>query len=226
MKSKHLQNESLPTLLIAFLFTACLCLNAACGISLFFDSLRPDTSYEALQEGIADEVLRLHIIADSNSDADQSVKLQVRDEIITYLRPYLASATSKEEAITCIKAHLPVLTHIADTVLEGNGFSYTSSASVERCSFPIKTYGDITLPAGEYDALRIQLGSASGKNWWCLVFPKLCFTDVTHGTLPEESKEALKEVLTAEEYDAILLSSEKPRFRFFLWELLQGWGQN
>ncbi len=226
MKSKQLQNETLNTILISFLFTACLCLYAVCGISLFLDSLKPDTSYETLQEGIAEEVLRLHIIADSNSDEDQIVKLQVKDEIITYLHPYLASATNKAEAIDCIKAQLPMLTHIADTVLADNGFCYTSTAAIERCSFPIKTYGDITLPAGEYDALRIQLGTASGKNWWCLVFPKLCFTDVTHGTLPKESKEALKEVLTDDEYDAIIHISKKPKYRFRLWELLQEWWKN
>jgi len=161
------------------------------------------TSTSALQTALAEQVLRLHIIADSNSDADQKIKLAVRDAVITYLKPYLEDVTTKQEAIDIINAQLNALNDTANRVLSENGFSYTASTEIERVYFPIKVYGDLVLPAGEYDAIRIRLGSAAGKNWWCLVFPQLCFVDVTTGTLPEDSKAELRELLTEEEYALI-----------------------
>ncbi|MDE7324896.1 MAG: stage II sporulation protein R [Lachnospiraceae bacterium] len=154
----------------------------------------------ALQAALAEQVLRLHIIADSNSDADQNVKLTVRDAVITYLKPYLEDVTTKQEALDIINEQMDALTTTANRVLAENGFSYTADARLGSAYFPVKLYGDLVLPAGEYDALKICLGSASGKNWWCLIFPQLCFVDVTTGTLPEDSKEELRELLTEEEF--------------------------
>lgn len=168
----------------------------------------------SLQTAVAEQVLRLHIIADSNSDADQTVKLAVRDAVITYLEPYLGDVTTKQEAMAVIEAKLPELADTANRVLAENGFSYTADVYLGRAYFPIKLYGDLTLPAGEYDALKICLGSASGKNWWCLVFPQLCFVDVTTGTLPESSKEELRALLTEEEY-ALIFPEEFSAEGFF-----------
>ncbi len=182
------------------------------GLLLFFIGCRRTAAEEealansrasGLQEAVADEVLRLHIIADSNSDADQQIKLIVKDTVLTYLKPHLADITTKEQAIQTISAMLDELSDIAAKVLAENGFCYSATASLSRSYFPIKTYGDLTLPAGEYDALKICLGSAGGKNWWCLVFPQLCFVDVTYGVLPEESHEELKTLLTEEEYSLL-----------------------
>lgn len=164
------------------------------------DALAATADASSLQTAVAGQVLRLHIVADSNSDADQTVKLAVRDAVITYLEPYLGNVTTKQEAIAVIETRLAELTDITDRVLAENGFSYTAKVSLGKAYFPVKLYGDLTLPAGEYDALKICLGSASGKNWWCLVFPQLCFVDVTSGTLPESSKEELRKLLTEEEY--------------------------
>lgn len=161
-----------------------------------------------LQTALAEQVLRLHIIADSNSDADQDIKLAVRDAVITYLEPYLNHVMTKTEAMEVITAQMDALTEIANHVLAENGFPYTADARLGRAYFPVKLYGDLTLPAGEYDALKICLGSASGKNWWCLVFPQLCFVDVTTGVLPEDSKEELRELLGDEEY-ALLFPEEE-----------------
>lgn len=154
----------------------------------------------SLQTALAEQVLRLHIVADSNSDADQTIKLAVRDAVITYLKPRLEGVTTKQEALDVIGAQMEALGETANRVLAENGFSYTARASLGHTYFPVKVYGDLVLPAGEYDALKICLGSASGKNWWCLVFPQLCFVDITTGTLPEDSKDALRELLTEEEY--------------------------
>lgn len=178
------------------------------------------TSASALQTALAEQVLRLHIIADSNSDADQKIKLSIRDAVITYLKPYLEDVTTKQEAIEIINAHLGEINDTANRILSAQGFSYTANAGIERVYFPIKLYGDLVLPAGEYDAIRIRLGSASGKNWWCLIFPQLCFVDVTTGTLPEDSKAELRELLTEEEYALIfpeeaLLASTDASINFF-----------
>ncbi|MBQ9120347.1 MAG: stage II sporulation protein R [Lachnospiraceae bacterium] len=234
--SVSFKKNSLP-LLLSVLLAGCISFYLLLGIYFFVRSFTPVTPLRSdnLQQGIADEVLRLHVIADSNSDADQQVKLQIKEAVITYLEPVLATASTKEEATASIRAQLPELEAIADSILQKNGFSYRSGAAITRSYFPIKTYGDLTLPAGEYDALKISLGTASGKNWWCLVFPKLCFVDVTYGTLPEASKDELKELLTEEEYSAVLndsaalediltqSKSKKPKVRFRLWEWLKDW---
>ena len=92
---------------------------------------------------------------------------------------------------------------VADEVLSNNGFTYTAKSSLSSTTFPVKVYGDITLPPGEYDALRIELGKADGQNWWCIMFPQLCFVDGTYSVVPDESKKQLKTLLTEEEYTAI-----------------------
>ena len=171
------------------------------------DETAPLALETSLQESVADEVLRLHIIADSNSDADQQVKLLVKEAVLTYLKPCLDGITTKEEAIAVISKQLDGLSRTASQILEEQGFPYSATAELTRSYFPIKTYGDLRLPAGEYDALKIRLGSASGKNWWCLVFPQLCFADVTYGVLPEESRDELRALLTEEEF-RLLFSEE------------------
>ena len=191
-------------------------------------------SKDSLAKGIANSVLRLHIIADSNSDVDQALKLQVRESVVEYLRPYLSDITSKEKAIEEVKRLLPEIELTANQALlqavsEDMVFSdlsfallpYTAKASLTRSFFPIKTYGDLTLPAGEYDALKIELGSARGKNWWCLIFPQLCFADLTYSTVPDSSKAELKELLTEEEFQAVFPDGTKknlrPRFKLISW---------
>lgn len=212
------QSRSLPLFFTLFLLF-CVSLFFWMGFLIFLtgckstQELAPqadtaDTPASAsLQTALADQVLRLHIIADSNSDADQTVKLAVRDAVITYLEPYLDGVTTKREAMEIIDAQMAALTDIANAVLSENGFPYTAKAGLSRTYFPVKLYGDLVLPAGEYDALRICLGSAKGKNWWCLVFPQLCFVDLTTGVLPEDSKEELRALLTDEEY-ALLFPDE------------------
>lgn len=231
---KYLNRKNLfPALLSLFIFL-CVMLYFWIGLLLFLSGCTYNEAAdmstakaESLQESIADEVLRLHIIADSNSDIDQEIKLEIKDAVVTYLEPYLTGITTKAEAVEVISAQLDNLAAIADQILEAGGFSYTAAVSLERSYFPIKTYGDLTLPAGEYDALKICLGSASGKNWWCLVFPQLCFVDVTYGTLPEESREGLKAILSEEEYNLVFAPSDKDtssiNIRWKLIELLKKW---
>ena len=121
------------------------------------------------------DFLRIHIRADSNDQADQNVKFQVKSAVVDFLTPYLANAQTKQQAMSVVKSQLSNIERVCDKVLRENGFSYTSHAKLCQEQFPDRNYGDVTLAAGVYDALIIELGSGSGNNWWCVVYPPLCF---------------------------------------------------
>lgn len=121
------------------------------------------------------DFLRIHIRADSNDTADQNVKYVVKNAVVDYLTPYLAEATSKDKAMTIVKSHLKGIEQVCDKTLAENGFDYTGRARLAVEEFPDRTYNGVTLEAGVYDALIVELGSAQGNNWWCVVYPPLCF---------------------------------------------------
>ena len=123
------------------------------------------------------DYLRIHIRADSDDPAAQAVKYRVKDAVVDVLAPYLADCDSKQKAIRTVSAHLSEIEAAADGVLRANGFDYDSHARIDTEEFPERTYRDLTLPAGTYDALILDLGSGSGQNWWCVVYPPLCFVD-------------------------------------------------
>lgn len=171
-----------------------------------------------LQKDIASEIIRFHVIANSDSEQDQALKLQVKTALTDALRPALNKADSIEEARGILKENLPLMEELANQVIKENGFTYTASASIEQGYFPLKVYGDLSLPPGEYEAVRIEIGSAKGQNWWCIMFPPLCFVDATYSVVPEDSKEQLKHVLTEEEYDAVFTDKKvdvKVKFKLF-----------
>ena len=120
--------------------------------------------------------LRVHIRANSNGADDQAVKYEVRDEVVSYLTPVVAECGTKEEAVAAIEARLDGIERVAERVLLANGYSYGARASVRREEFPTRVYDGATLPAGAYDALILELGTGEGDNWWCVVYPPLCFT--------------------------------------------------
>ena len=122
------------------------------------------------------EYLRIHIRANSNKEADQAVKYRVRDGVVEYLTPAVAACETKEEAIAAVTARLPEVERVAERILSENGYSYGARAKVCEESFPTRVYDGATLPAGVYDALILELGSGEGDNWWCVVYPPLCFT--------------------------------------------------
>lgn len=122
------------------------------------------------------EYLRIHIRANSNSEKDQSIKIAVRDEVVKYLTPYISECNDKEAAIEMLESRKNEINRLIERFLAKNGFNYGARTSVKRESFPTRVYEDVTLEAGVYDALIIELGSGSGDNWWCVVYPPLCFT--------------------------------------------------
>ena len=106
------------------------------------------------------------------------------------------------------RLHLEEIEQVAIATLEQEGCEDAVTVEVTNCYFPDKTYGDVTFPKGYYDALRIKIGEAKGKNWWCVLFPNLCFVDSIHAVVPEEGKKELKEVLDEEEYEMVTATSK------------------
>ena len=158
-----------------------------------------------LQRGISDAVIRFHVLANSDSRRDQSIKYQVRDAVLQWMSSEMErNGESREDALVFLNTHCRQVEEKANEVLRNENAGYTAAASVEECYFPRRTYGDCTFPAGWYQALRIRLGEAGGRNWWCVLYPKLCFSDCLHGVMGEEEMKELKEVLTVEEYESLL----------------------
>ncbi len=121
------------------------------------------------------EYLRIHIRADSNSQADQAIKYKVKAAVVDYLTPYIACADSKQKAVATVQSRLSGLQAVADSVLAAEGFTYKCHARLATEEFPTRCYNGFTLSEGIYDALILDLGSGSGDNWWCVVYPPLCF---------------------------------------------------
>lgn len=175
----------------------------------------------AVSKDISDSVFRLHVIANSNSEEDQNLKYAVRDELIKYMNSICVNISSKEEAIAITKENKNEFYNIAKKVINDNGFDYNVNIEIGNFSFPTKDYGDISLPAGFYDALKVEIGASSGQNWWCVMFPSLCFVDVSNGIVPEESKENLEENLSEEDYNIISSDSLDFKLKFKLVELFE-----
>jgi len=122
------------------------------------------------------EYLRIHVRANSNAQVDQDIKYLIKDKIVEYLTPYIAECNTKQKAESMIKSQLPAIENVADRVLISSGFKYKSSAKINNEQFPTRVYGNLTLDGGYYDALIVELGDGKGENWWCVVYPPLCFT--------------------------------------------------
>ncbi|MBQ8522704.1 MAG: stage II sporulation protein R [Clostridia bacterium] len=123
------------------------------------------------------DYLRVHIRANSNSEIDQNIKYIIKDEVVDYITPYLIDCDTKQKSIDTITLLLKDIENVCDNILIKNGFTYTSNAKIDAEKFPTRSYDNITLEAGVYDALIIELGTGKGDNWWCIVYPPLCFVN-------------------------------------------------
>ena len=176
---------------------------------------------------IEDSVLRLHIVANSDSDEDQALKLKVRDEVVDRCGFLFENCVSAEQSIKTAADNIGFIKYVAEQVTTENGYNYDADCQVTQCSFPTKQYerpGDsvVSLPRGEYNALNIKIGAAKGKNWWCVMYPPLCFVDGV-ASVPDETDELLKSQLTASEYE-LITESDRPeiKIKFKIAELLGG----
>ncbi len=155
-----------------------------------------------VSDDIADSVLRLHIRANSDSPEDQGLKLKVRDTILEEFRGELTGAETKEELIDVIEDNHDRIIEVARKVIVENGYDYSVSSEVGEAYLETRKYGDIYLPAGTYDALIIKIGSGEGHNWWCVLYPPLCYVEST-SVVSEKDKKVLKDNLTEDEYNII-----------------------
>lgn len=170
---------------------------------------------------IANSVFRLHVLANSDSDEDQALKYKVRDNLLQYMNTICKDCSSKDEAILLVEENKENFKQIALQTIKDEGYSYDVIINIGNFEFPTKNYGDISLPAGFYDALRVEIGEAKGQNWWCVMFPPLCFVDISSGVVPEESKELMQENLTEEEFALVSDDSNNEiKFKFKLLEFL------
>ena len=190
---------------------------------LFYSAFCAFSYIHSVSNDISNSVFRLHVIANSNSVEDQSLKFKVRDNILNYMNSLCSNTSSKDDAIKIAKENSDMFYKIAKKTIEDNGYSYDVKINLGNYEFPTKTYGDICLPCGNYDAMRIEIGDAKGKNWWCVMFPPLCFVDVTSGVVPDDSKKILKDSFSNDE-EFILVNEEKRsdiKFKFKLIEMFQ-----
>lgn len=123
------------------------------------------------------DYLRIHIRANSNRDVDQSIKYKIKDEFVQYLTPKIAMCKTKADVVNVICDQKTNLQNLADSMLKNAGLDYTSNIKIDREVFPTRTYEGYTLESGVYDAIIVELGSAKGNNWWCVIYPPLCFTN-------------------------------------------------
>lgn len=153
---------------------------------------------------ISDKLIRFHVIANSDTKQDQNLKYKVRDEILKYISPKLKNSSSIEESRKILKENNSEIIKLASNCIKNNGYNYTVKSTLGHENFPVKTYGNITLPQGNYEAYRVIIGSGKGQNWWCVMFPPLCFIDITKGQISYDKTEAeMKKVLNNKEYDEI-----------------------
>lgn len=173
-----------------------------------------------------DKLIRFHVIANSDTDEDQALKLKVRDAVIDYLQPKLEDSKSIEISEKIIESEYKNLERISKEIISENGYKYDVKLGLQYSDFPAKQYSSVVLPAGKYKALKIVIGEGKGKNWWCVMFPPLCFVDDQNGVIDERTDKKLKEILTPKEYNLIMAKSKTEvndlKLKFKIVEVFQG----
>ena len=166
-------------------------------------------------QGISEKILRFHVLANSDSKEDQNVKLKVRDGVGIYVENLLKESKCRKDTEKILNQNMDTIVEKANEILAENKMTYHASAKIAQVDFPDKSYGKYTFPAGNYRALQIRLGEAKGHNWWCVLYPNLCFRGTMYEEVDEQADEKLKEVLSAQEYKDIIESGEfEIRFKF------------
>lgn len=178
---------------------------------------RKSETKDPLQPQIAEKILRFHVLANSDTTEDQELKLKVRDAIGEYLAPVLEDAEDLTKTKELVQDQLPEIIEVAEQCIAEEGYDYEVTAELAMADFPEKTYGNYTFPAGEYEALEVYIGEAKGHNWWCVLYPNMCFQGSVYEVVDEKAEAELKEVLTPEEYqDVFTQGNYKVEFKF--WE--------
>lgn len=189
-------------------------------------SMAVSSYFNRVESALSDNVLRLHVIANSDSDFDQQLKLKVRDKILQRSDSIFSKKSDISEAKKNIKENLEEIEKIACAEVAANGCDYPVKVTFGKSDFPTKAYGNVTLPAGTYEALKVEIGEAKGKNWWCVMFPPLCFVDASSPEMSAEAMAMLKDNLSEDEYALITNSENKNvEIKFKAYEIWQS-GKN
>lgn len=185
------------------------------GLVYAYGKSKSNQDIASLQKGIADKIVRFHVIANSDTSEDQALKLEVKKAVVNYTSDLLASSHNIEETQQLLADNTDTIINIAKNVISENGYDYPVTAELKDTYFPTKSYGNYTFPPGTYRAYQIKIGKAEGQNWWCVLYPPLCFIDISHGVVGDESEDMLRETLTTDEFDAISGDCKiKYRFRY------------
>ncbi len=183
-------------------------------------------AFNSLNENASDlELIRFHVLANSDSPQDQELKLKVRDRVIADMEEKLKFSTSIEETRDILMKNMDFMKNTAKEVVGDNNSSYDVEVMLGDFSFPTRKYGDVVLAAGKYEALRIVIGEGEGQNWWCVMFPPLCFIDIKNGLVDEATRRELKNVLSEEEYQIVSTVDDNKelslQLRSKIWDILK-----
>lgn len=178
---------------------------------------------EMIQNGIAAKVVRFHVLANSDSEADQHLKLAVRDRVLQEYGDLLTECENKEETLAALEQAQQMICETAAEEVTARGYDYPVRVSLVQEEFPFKKYDDLIFPAGIYDALRIEIGEGKGQNWWCVLYPQMCFVDAAWGYSTEESHTRLENTLTEEEFLIVSALEQKEVTPKLKWKIVELW---
>lgn len=178
----------------------------------------------AVNKDIAEKVIRLHVIANSDSMEDQNLKYAVRDSVLEFMRDNMDKVKNDSNMPKVDDSLLSGIENVATREIKSEGYSYGVKVTYGVSPFPTKTYGDVAFPAGYYNAVKVEIGKSVGQNWWCVMFPPLCMINATSGNLTDDSKAMLKQKMSDEDYEIITSQdsgSEQVKVKFKIVELMQ-----
>ena len=179
------------------------CIMALCAVIFFTYDGQHRRTAEQLQQEIAGEIIRFHVRANSDSPEDQQLKMQVKQELVEYIGELLNGVGDKEEARKILTDNIENIENAAKGVINEQKKEYNVKAYFENSYFPVKVYADMTFPQGIYEAFRVDIGAAEGKNWWCVLYPSLCFVDAGYGVMSSDAKGELEAVLDEDELELL-----------------------
>lgn len=171
------------------------------------------------KEDSSHKLIRFHVIANSDSEEDQELKLKVRDAILVDLTPKLQEVKNIQDSEKIIRQSTEEIKKIAEEVIHKEGKKYGVKVAYGIFDFPTRYYGTITLPAGNYNALKVVIGNGEGKNWWCVIFPPLCFIDTTHGFTDTQTADEVAKYISQDEMKFI--EGKKPKVKFKIAEIIE-----
>ena len=189
-------------------------------LALLFSMSEERNAEEAMAARIAPEILRFHVLANSDSTEDQNLKLKVRTMLLNTIYEEMGENASLEETKKYVRSHKNRLEKKAETYMKTLGYDYPAHMELATTYFPTKTYGDMVFPCGNYEAVRVKIGEGKGRNWWCVLYPPLCFVDSSYAVVPDTSKEILRESLDPSDYLKLNKDNTKIHVKLKLAELL------